>query len=246
MSSCYVTVVHLLIAKTINSSKPKAYKFFGHFPAKRSSLTYVIFWINIPRKRIGQRAARGQSLISRVSTKDEMRVSDDEKCYIDFWIRIIFVWKSHQIIFLYSVQSSAFPFSLVSVWVGRFIFVSSFLTLPKEKRLLSKPCLIPLMPERWARREIVHISFKSRESLPTLSDTRRLSSVDSISKLLANYAKIYDAVAQVKAQSTRKSSQDASGFLHGMGRFQFIISAVLTQHVLGIQDPSLLTQKVIV
>ena len=101
-----------------------------------------------------------------------MRVSDDEKCYIDFWIRIIFVWKSHQIIFLYSVETSAFPVSLVSVWVGRFIFVSSFLTLPKERRLLSKPCLIPLIPERWARREIVHISFKSRESLPTLSDTQ--------------------------------------------------------------------------
>ncbi|KAK2548314.1 52 kDa repressor of the inhibitor of the protein kinase [Acropora cervicornis] len=46
--------------------------------------------------------------------------------------------------------------------------------------------------------------FKSalnRESLPTLCDTRWLSRVDSISTLLANYSKIYEAVAQVKAQS---------------------------------------------
>ena len=46
--------------------------------------------------------------------------------------------------------------------------------------------------------------FKSalnRESLPTLSDTHWLSRVDSISTLIANYSKIYDAVAQVKAQS---------------------------------------------
>ncbi|XP_068734712.1 52 kDa repressor of the inhibitor of the protein kinase-like [Montipora capricornis] len=74
--------------------------------------------------------------------------------------------------------------------------------------------------------------FKSalnRESLPTLSDTRRLSRVHSISTLLANYSKIYDAVAQVKAQSKGKSSHDASGFLHGMEQFQYIISAVLTQ-----------------
>ena len=78
--------------------------------------------------------------------------------------------------------------------------------------------------------------FKSalnRESLPTLSDMCWLSRVDSISALLANYAKIYDAVAQVKAQSKGRSSHNASGFLHGMEQFQFIISAVLTQHVLG-------------
>ena len=82
--------------------------------------------------------------------------------------------------------------------------------------------------------------FKSalnRESLPTLSDTRWLSRVDSISTLLASYSKIYDAVAQVKAQSKGKSSHDASGFLHGMEQFQYIISAVLTQYVLGYTRP---------
>ena len=42
----------------------------------------------------------------------------------------------------------------------------------------------------------------------------------------------------MKAKSTGKSSHDASGFLHGIGQFQFMISAVLTQHIFRIQDPS--------
>ena len=82
--------------------------------------------------------------------------------------------------------------------------------------------------------------FKSalnRESLSTLSDTRWLSRVDCISTLLANYSKIYDAVAQVNAESKGKSSHDASGFLHGMEQFQYIISAVLTQYVSGYTRP---------
>ena len=82
--------------------------------------------------------------------------------------------------------------------------------------------------------------FKSalnRESLPTLCDTRWLSRVDSISTLLANYSKIYEAVAQVKAQSKGKSSHDASGFLHGMEQFQYIISAVLTQYKTPLCSP---------
>ena len=69
---------------------------------------------------------------------------------------------------------------------------------------------------------------------------RWLSRVDFISTLLANYSKIHDAVAQVKAQSKGKSSQDASGCLHGMEQFQYIILAVLTQYVLEYTtDPSL-------
>ena len=50
----------------------------------------------------------------------------------------------------------------------------------------------------------------NRESLSILSEARWLSRVDSISTILANYSKIYDAEAQVKAQSQGKSSNDAS------------------------------------
>ena len=78
--------------------------------------------------------------------------------------------------------------------------------------------------------ERLFMSALNRESLPTLSDMRWLSRVDSISTLLANYSKIYDAVAQVKALSQGKSSHNALGFLHGMEQFQYIISAVLNQY----------------
>lgn len=77
----------------------------------------------------------------------------------------------------------------------------------------------------------------NRECLPTLSDTRWLSRVDSISTLLVNYSAIYDSVSEVMLQSTGKASHDASAFLRAMEQFHFIISAVLTQYILGYTRP---------
>ena len=77
----------------------------------------------------------------------------------------------------------------------------------------------------------------NRECLPILSDTRWLSRVDSISTLLVNYSAIYDSVSEVMLQSTGKASHDASAFLRAMEQFHFIISAVLTQYILGYTRP---------
>ena len=77
----------------------------------------------------------------------------------------------------------------------------------------------------------------NRECLPTLSDTRWLSRFDSISTLLVNYSRIYDAVSEVMMQSTGKASHDASSYLHAMEQFHFIVSAVLTQYILGYTRP---------
>ena len=76
-----------------------------------------------------------------------------------------------------------------------------------------------------------------RQNLPMLSDTRWLSRVDSISTLLVNYQKVYDAVAQVQAESRGKFAHDASAFLHSMEQFTFIVAAVLTQYILGFTRP---------
>ena len=89
--------------------------------------------------------------------------------------------------------------------------------------------------------------FKSalnRESLPTLSDTRWLSRVDSISTLLANYSKIYDAVAQVKAQSKGKSSHDASLFLAWNGAIPIYYFSCFDPVCLGIYKTPLCSPPV--
>lgn len=57
----------------------------------------------------------------------------------------------------------------------------------------------------------------NRECLPTLSDTRWLSRVDSISTLLVNYSAIYNSVSEVMLQSIGKASYDASAFLRASG-----------------------------
>ncbi|MES9880276.1 MAG: DUF4371 domain-containing protein [Sedimenticola sp.] len=76
-----------------------------------------------------------------------------------------------------------------------------------------------------------------RQSLPTLSDTRWLARVDSISTLLAHYDHIYDALQQVADESQSQSSRDASSFMHSMQQFENIVVGVLTQYVLGFIRP---------
>ena len=49
---------------------------------------------------------------------------------------------------------------------------------------------------------------KNRYHLPTLSDTRWLSRVDSISTLLSNYEAVHEALDEVRVQSTGQSSHD--------------------------------------
>ena len=72
-----------------------------------------------------------------------------------------------------------------------------------------------------------------RRTLPTLSDSRWLSRVDSMSCLLKSFKNIYEALVKVQEESTAKSSHDASAFLHSMEQFSFIMAAVLTQYTLA-------------
>lgn len=52
------------------------------------------------------------------------------------------------------------------------------------------------------REEEMLMNAINHECLPTLSDTRWLSQFESISTLLVNYCRIYDAVSEVMMQST--------------------------------------------
>ena len=108
----------------------------------------------------------------------------------------------------------------------------------KEKMGAASDAEEPLADCTLEEHEEENLSAASnRECLPTLSDTRWLSRVDSISTLLVNYSAIYDSVSENMLQSTGKASHDASAFLRAMEQFHFIISAVLTQYILGYKRP---------
>lgn len=84
---------------------------------------------------------------------------------------------------------------------------------------------------------IIFQSAARRVSLPTLSDTRWLSRIDSISTLLVYYDKIYDALSDIKDESTGQSSADATSYLHAMENFEFIFVATMTQYILSFIRP---------
>ncbi|XP_068689182.1 52 kDa repressor of the inhibitor of the protein kinase-like [Montipora foliosa] len=72
---------------------------------------------------------------------------------------------------------------------------------------------------------------KNRYHLPTLSDTRWLLRVDSISTLLSNYEAVHEALDEVRVQSTGQSSHDAASYLYSMSAFCFIVAAVICQYI---------------
>ena len=78
---------------------------------------------------------------------------------------------------------------------------------------------------------------KNRYHLPTLSDTRWLSRVDSISTLLSNYEAVHEALDEVHVQSTGQSSHDAALYLYSMSAFCFIVAAVICQYILAFTRP---------
>lgn len=85
--------------------------------------------------------------------------------------------------------------------------------------------------------EILLYDVSRRQSLPTLSDTRWLSRVDSLSTLLVNYGQIYDALQDVNDESSGQSAHDATSYMHAMQRFENIVVAVVTQYTLGFVRP---------
>ncbi|XP_028516933.1 uncharacterized protein LOC114575707 [Exaiptasia diaphana] len=87
-----------------------------------------------------------------------------------------------------------------------------FVPLPRT----DSATITDLLIDHVKREEEILLAATNRECLPTLSDTRWLSRVDSISTLLVNYSRIYDAISEVMMQSTGKASHDASGFLRAL------------------------------
>lgn len=76
-----------------------------------------------------------------------------------------------------------------------------------------------------------------RHSLPTLSDTRWMARVDSISAFIANFEAVFNALEEVKLSSCPQSSADASSYIHSLGQFSFIYSAIVSQYVLSFIRP---------
>lgn len=81
------------------------------------------------------------------------------------------------------------------------------------------------------------LTASRRQSLPTLSDTRWLSRVDSISTLLVQYSQIYQSMEEIAAQSRGQSKHDANAYVKRMGEFPYIMSAVMTQYILAYIRP---------
>ena len=77
----------------------------------------------------------------------------------------------------------------------------------------------------------------NRQTLPTLSDTRWLSRIDSLCTLLVHYSNIYDALTDVMHESTGQSTADASSFLKSLESFEFIVVGCITQHILSFIRP---------
>ena len=81
-------------------------------------------------------------------------------------------------------------------------------------------------------------SANRRQVLPTLSDTRWLSRVDSISTILVKneQIKLYLSMEIIAEKSSDQSKQTTS-FVKKMGEFSFIVTAVMTQYVLAFIRP---------
>lgn len=76
-----------------------------------------------------------------------------------------------------------------------------------------------------------------RQGLPTLCETRWLSRVDSISTLLVKYDQVIDALKDISTASMGQSRSDADQYLKKMSSFSFILTAVMTQYILGFVRP---------
>ena len=81
------------------------------------------------------------------------------------------------------------------------------------------------------------LAKKHHHGFPVLSDTWWLSRVDSIHCLLKHYWAICEVLEAIEAQSVGSSANDANAFLRSMMSFEFITSAVISQHILAYSRP---------
>src|SRR6218665_667232 len=73
----------------------------------------------------------------------------------------------------------------------------------------------------------------NRQSMPTLSETRWLARIDTLSWLMQHYTETVDAMEQICIESSGQSASDATSYKFSLLSFQFIISVVIIQFVLG-------------
>lgn len=79
--------------------------------------------------------------------------------------------------------------------------------------------------------------FGIRRCLPTLSDTRWLARIDSLSTLLHSYRAVCEALETVAEESTGQAASDATGYYNHVTSFAFIVAAVVSQYLLGYIRP---------
>lgn len=75
------------------------------------------------------------------------------------------------------------------------------------------------------------------QGLPVLSDTRWLTRVDSIDRLLKNYRAVCEAVEAARSRSSGQSASDADSFLKKLLSFEFLVSAFSCRHVFAYTRP---------
>ena len=73
--------------------------------------------------------------------------------------------------------------------------------------------------------------------LPTLSDTRWLTRVDSIDCLIKHFEAICEAVEEIRDSSKGQSASDAESYLKRILTFEFLASAVVSRHILAYTRP---------
>ena len=78
---------------------------------------------------------------------------------------------------------------------------------------------------------------KKYRGLPVLSDTHWLTRIDSIQCLLRKYRAVCEAVEEVRDTSSGQSASDADSYIKRLMAFEFLVSAVICQHLLQYTRP---------
>ncbi len=85
--------------------------------------------------------------------------------------------------------------------------------------------------------ELVFSSSQNKASIPTLSETRWLSRVDTLTWLVSNYAGIIDVLDNIQEESSGQASADAFSYKNSLTNFEFLVAVVAVQHILGYIRP---------
>lgn len=71
----------------------------------------------------------------------------------------------------------------------------------------------------------------SKQTVPRLSDTRWLSTVDTLTWLVEHYSTTMEALEMIRDESSGKSSSNATSQLNSLLNVEFIMVVVVTQYI---------------